>query len=73
METKGLGRIETLKSDESQKVKPKPLYEHFVFAGTELDVYAQTQKHTKGMNSILKPKYHAQILVIILMLKDSKL
>ena len=34
---------------------------HFVPAGTELDISAQTQKHTKGKNSVLKPKYHAQI------------
>jgi hypothetical protein len=58
---KGLGCIESIKPDKSQKVKPKPLYVHFVLAGTELDTSAQTQKHTKDKNYVLKPKYHAQI------------
>lgn len=38
----GLGCTETRKPDESQKVKPKPLYEHFVSVGIELDNFAQT-------------------------------
>ena len=33
---------------------------HFVPAGTELDISAQ--KRTKDKNSVMKPKYHAQIL-----------
>ena len=60
---KGLGCIETRKPDEHQKVKSKPLYKHFMPVGTELDCSAQTQKHaqTRIKNSVLKPKYHAQI------------
>lgn len=33
---------ETGKPDESQKIKLKPLYEHFALAGIELDSSAQT-------------------------------
>lgn len=58
---KGLGCKENGKPGESQKVKLKSLYEHFVPVGTELDFSSQTHKLTKGNNSVLKPKYHAQI------------
>lgn len=60
---KGLGCTITRKPDESQKVKSKPLYKHFMPVGTELDCSAQTQKHaqTRIKNSVLKPKYHSQI------------
>ena len=34
---------------------------HFVHAGIESDISTQTQKHTKGKNSVLKSKYHAQV------------
>lgn len=39
----------------------KSLYEHFMPVGAEIDVSTQTQKLTKDNNSVLKPKYHAQI------------
>lgn len=41
---KDLGCKKTIKSDERQKVKLKPLYEHFVPAGTKLDFSAQMCK-----------------------------
>ena len=70
---KGLGCTKTIKLDESQKVKPKSLYVHFVSADTNLiflHIHKNIQRiRTRFRNLSIMHKF----LMIIFLLKDPKL